>query len=122
MTYYSPSSPTSKSANLKYVFPVLVIGLLVAGVGYLMYGDFPQVREKTIEVWYVEEIPDPYTGSGTIIQVIYKDYLGNHAILLKKTDLSSSITQGKYLLSYETDDKLWKKTKPWILTNVAQVS
>jgi len=105
-----------------YLIPLFILLFLVAGGGYLLLGDFYQRKEMTVDIWYVEEITDPYTESGTAIQLTYKDrFFGDKVLLLKKTDLSSGLTKGKFHLTLETHDKMFKRTKPWELVDAVRL-
>lgn len=108
--------------NTGLVLSAMVLFTLVAGLGVILYRDFHQEKTQTVDIWYVENITDPYTGMGEVIQVTYDDRLLGHKVLLfEKNDLSTTLESGKYRLTYDTTDKLWKKTKPWILREAVRV-
>jgi len=109
--------------NTQALMPLFIVFLLIGGVGYLIIGDFDQQKETTVDIWYVEEITDPYTESGTVIQVTYRDrFFGDKVLILEKSDLSSGLSKGKFHLTLDTKDKLWKKTKPWTLVDAVRLS
>ncbi len=111
-----------KPPNPLSLISALFFLVLVAGLGFLIIGDFSQSRDVTVSIWYVEEIEDPYGSGNQVVQVTYKDLLGDKVIIFYKTDLSSGLTPTRYRLVFETRDKLWTKTRPWTLIDAYPVS
>jgi hypothetical protein len=105
------------------ILPFLIIFSLIAGAGLLAYRDFEKKKEGNYNIWYVEEITNPYTGVGSVIQVTYKDRLWQERILLfEKTETSMGLGSGEYYLEFSTNDKLLRKTKPWVLDRATKIS
>jgi len=107
---------------LKYAIPLFLLMLMLGGVGFLYYGEFTTKQEKNIEIWYVEEIINPYTGVGTVIQVTYRDILGDRVLIFYKNDLSSSLSSGEYSIEYEVRDKLLRRSKPLTLVKAVKLN
>jgi len=115
--------PTSRSKILWALFPTFIIlSILIGGVGFLLFWNFEQHRSEEVDIWYAEEITNPYTGVGTVIQVVVRDRLrGNRVIIFEKDDVSSQLDSGTWLLDYSTKDKLFRKTHPWVLDSAVKI-
>jgi len=87
-----------------------------------MYGSFLQEEKSVVDIWYVEEITDPYDNQGTVIQVTYKDrWLGDKVLLFKVNTLSLALKSGRYQLTYDTNDRLFSKDEAWILRQAVKL-